>query len=99
MFGGYAKRGFEKNTGRSRDQQEGREREKTRVSSTESKRDTQTSLSPDTSSCSSGGEPKAFPGQPRDIVPPACPGPSPGAPPGGTCLEHLPRKASRRHPV
>ncbi|MEQ2225701.1 hypothetical protein ILYODFUR_020110, partial [Ilyodon furcidens] len=44
-------------------------------------------------------EPKAFPGQPRDIVPPACPGPSPGPPPGGTCLEHLPRKASRRHPV
>ncbi|MEQ2252147.1 hypothetical protein ILYODFUR_018706 [Ilyodon furcidens] len=38
------------------------------------------------------GEPKAFPGQLRDIVPPACP-------PGGTCLEHLPRKASRRHPV
>ncbi|XP_047226062.1 poliovirus receptor isoform X3 [Girardinichthys multiradiatus] len=37
------------------------------------------------------GEPKAFPGQPRDIVPPACPGPSPGPPPGGTCLEHLPR--------
>ncbi|MED6290941.1 hypothetical protein CHARACLAT_018521 [Characodon lateralis] len=23
----------------------------------------------------------------------------PGPPPGGTCLEHLPRKASRRHPV
>ncbi|MEQ2245915.1 hypothetical protein ILYODFUR_032944 [Ilyodon furcidens] len=44
-------------------------------------------------------EPKAFPGQPRDIVPPACPGPSPGPPPGGTCLEHLPRKASRRPPV
>ncbi|MED6239507.1 hypothetical protein ATANTOWER_007269 [Ataeniobius toweri] len=44
-------------------------------------------------------EPKAFPGQPRDIVPPACPGSSPGPPPGGTCLEHLPRKASRRHPV
>ncbi|MEQ2236414.1 hypothetical protein ILYODFUR_012587 [Ilyodon furcidens] len=48
-----------------------------------------------TSSSSSGGRP----GQPRDIVPPACPGPSPGPPPGGTCLEHLPRKASRRHPV
>uniref|UniRef100_A0A3Q3IZN9 Transposase Tc1-like domain-containing protein n=1 Tax=Monopterus albus TaxID=43700 RepID=A0A3Q3IZN9_MONAL len=27
-----------------------------------------------------------------------CPGSSPGPPPGGTCLEHLPRKASRRHP-
>ncbi|MEQ2293921.1 hypothetical protein AMECASPLE_038421, partial [Ameca splendens] len=32
------------------------------------------------------GEPKAFPGQLRDIVPPACPGPSPGPPPGGMCL-------------
>ncbi|MEQ2256958.1 hypothetical protein ILYODFUR_029405 [Ilyodon furcidens] len=41
------------------------------------------------------GEPKAFPGQPRDIVPPVCPWP----PPGGTCLEHLTRKASRRHAV
>ncbi|MED6237286.1 hypothetical protein ATANTOWER_022098, partial [Ataeniobius toweri] len=41
------------------------------------------------------GEPKAFQGQPRDIVPPASHGPSPGPPPGGTCLEHLPRKASR----
>ncbi|MED6281564.1 hypothetical protein CHARACLAT_022898 [Characodon lateralis] len=39
-------------------------------------------------------EPKAFPGQPRDIVLPECPEPSPGPPPGGTCLEHLPRKAS-----
>ncbi|MED6243845.1 hypothetical protein ATANTOWER_028273 [Ataeniobius toweri] len=29
-------------------------------------------------------EPKALPGQPRDIVPPACPGPSPRPPPGGT---------------
>ncbi|MEQ2300960.1 hypothetical protein AMECASPLE_031118, partial [Ameca splendens] len=37
-------------------------------------------------------EPKAFPGQPRDIAPPACPGPSPGPLPGGTCQEHLPRK-------
>ncbi|MEQ2281271.1 hypothetical protein AMECASPLE_028542 [Ameca splendens] len=46
-----------------------------------------------------GGEPKAFPGQPRDIVPPACPGPSPGPPPSGTCLEHLPRKASRPKPL
>ncbi|MED6253304.1 hypothetical protein ATANTOWER_026221 [Ataeniobius toweri] len=42
------------------------------------------------------GEPKAFPGQPRDIVPPVCPGLCPGPPPGGTCLEDLPRKASRR---
>ncbi|MED6273802.1 hypothetical protein CHARACLAT_010143 [Characodon lateralis] len=42
-------------------------------------------------------EPKAFPGQPRDTVPPACPGSSPGPPPGGTCLGTPPRKASRRH--
>uniref|UniRef100_A0A3B4AEN1 Ig-like domain-containing protein n=1 Tax=Periophthalmus magnuspinnatus TaxID=409849 RepID=A0A3B4AEN1_9GOBI len=34
----------------------------------------------------------------EDIVPPACPGSSPGPPPGGTCPEHLPREASRRHP-
>ncbi|MEQ2233083.1 hypothetical protein ILYODFUR_018173 [Ilyodon furcidens] len=45
------------------------------------------------------GELKAFPGQPRDIVNPACPGLSPVPPPGGTCLEHLPREASRRYPV
>ncbi|XDV34781.1 hypothetical protein PO909_004908 [Leuciscus waleckii] len=43
------------------------------------------------------GDTEAFPGQPGDIVPPACPRSSPGSPPGGTCLEHLPRKASRRH--
>ncbi|MEQ2311448.1 hypothetical protein AMECASPLE_020107, partial [Ameca splendens] len=35
------------------------------------------------------GKPKAFPGQPRYIVPPACPGLSPGSPPGETCLEQL----------
>ncbi|MED6271780.1 hypothetical protein CHARACLAT_023791, partial [Characodon lateralis] len=40
---------------------------------------------------------KAFPGQSRDRVPPACPGPSPGPPPSGTCLEHLPREARWRH--
>ncbi|KAI3356618.1 hypothetical protein L3Q82_017828 [Scortum barcoo] len=44
------------------------------------------------------GDPEAFPGQPRDIVSPACPGSSPRPPPGGTCLEHLPREASRGHP-
>ena len=35
-------------------------------------------------------DPKAFPGQLGDIVTPACPGSSPGSPPGGTCQEHLP---------
>uniref|UniRef100_A0A672YAI4 Calcium channel, voltage-dependent, T type, alpha 1H subunit a n=1 Tax=Sphaeramia orbicularis TaxID=375764 RepID=A0A672YAI4_9TELE len=44
------------------------------------------------------GDPEAFPGQPRDIVSPTCPGSSPRSPPGGTCPEHLPREASRRHP-
>ncbi|XDV29368.1 hypothetical protein PO909_032505 [Leuciscus waleckii] len=44
------------------------------------------------------GYTEAFPGQPGDIVPPACPRSSPGSPPGGTCPEHLPGKASRRHP-
>ena len=44
-------------------------------------------------------DPKAFPGQPSDIVTPACPGSSSGSPPGGACQEHLPRKASRGHPI
>ncbi|KAK3560234.1 hypothetical protein QTP86_002183 [Hemibagrus guttatus] len=43
-------------------------------------------------------DPEAFPGQPRDIVSPACPGSSPGPLPGGACPEHLPRETSRRHP-
>ncbi|KAK5610649.1 hypothetical protein CRENBAI_001957 [Crenichthys baileyi] len=43
--------------------------------------------------------PRTPPSQPRDTVPPACPGPSSGAPPGVTCLEDLPREASRRHPI
>ncbi|KAK3568636.1 hypothetical protein QTP86_011433 [Hemibagrus guttatus] len=43
-------------------------------------------------------DPKAFPGQPKDIVSPACPGSSPGPLPGGACPEHLSRETSRRHP-
>uniref|UniRef100_A0A6Q2WUE3 C-type lectin domain-containing protein n=1 Tax=Esox lucius TaxID=8010 RepID=A0A6Q2WUE3_ESOLU len=34
------------------------------------------------------GDTEAFPGQPGDIVPPACPRSSPGSPPGGTGPEH-----------
>ncbi|MEQ2307826.1 hypothetical protein AMECASPLE_022161 [Ameca splendens] len=41
---------------------------------------------------------KGFLGQPRNIVPPACPGSSSGPPPCTTCPEHLTREASRRHP-
>ncbi|MEQ2222926.1 hypothetical protein ILYODFUR_031581, partial [Ilyodon furcidens] len=44
------------------------------------------------------GYPKAFRGQPRNIVPPACPGSSSEPPPGGTCPEHLTREPFRRHP-
>ncbi|KAK0151551.1 putative nuclease HARBI1 [Merluccius polli] len=44
------------------------------------------------------GDPDAFPGQPRDIVSPACPGSSLGSPTSGTCPEHLTREASGRHP-
>ncbi|TWW64582.1 hypothetical protein D4764_22G0002290 [Takifugu flavidus] len=43
-------------------------------------------------------DPQAFPGQPRDIVSPTCPGSSRGSPTGGTCPEHLTREASRGHP-
>ncbi len=43
------------------------------------------------------GDTEAFPGQPGDIVSPACPRSSPGPPPGGTRPKHLPGKASRRH--
>ncbi|KAI3370523.1 hypothetical protein L3Q82_025285 [Scortum barcoo] len=62
-------------------------------------RDAQTSLTPDTSSSSSMGDPEAFPGQPRrHSLSPACPGSSPRPPSRwGTCLEHLPREASRGH--
>uniref|UniRef100_A0A8C6TSD4 Espin like a n=1 Tax=Neogobius melanostomus TaxID=47308 RepID=A0A8C6TSD4_9GOBI len=44
------------------------------------------------------GDREATPGQLGDIVPPACPGPSTWSPPNRTCLEHLPREATRRHP-
>ena len=48
------------------------------------------------------GDPEAFPGKPRDIVSPAFPGKyywySLGSPPSRTCLEHLTREVSRRHP-
>uniref|UniRef100_A0A8C6WXI5 KIAA0825 n=1 Tax=Neogobius melanostomus TaxID=47308 RepID=A0A8C6WXI5_9GOBI len=44
------------------------------------------------------GDPEATPGQLGDIVPSACPGPSTRPPPNRTCLEHLPREATRRHP-
>ncbi|KAI3357230.1 hypothetical protein L3Q82_015687 [Scortum barcoo] len=51
----------------------------------------------DTSSSSSWGDPEAFPGQLRDIVSlQRVLGSSPGPPPSGTCLEHLPREAPRR---
>uniref|UniRef100_A0A3B4BJM0 C5orf34-like domain-containing protein n=1 Tax=Periophthalmus magnuspinnatus TaxID=409849 RepID=A0A3B4BJM0_9GOBI len=40
-------------------------------------------------------DPKGFPGQPRDMVPPVCPGSSLGPPPGRTCLEH---SISPEHP-
>ncbi|KAK3535221.1 hypothetical protein QTP70_004776 [Hemibagrus guttatus] len=43
-------------------------------------------------------DPEAFPGQPRDIVSPACPGSSLGPLPGGACPENLPRETYRRHP-
>uniref|UniRef100_A0A8C6LSA8 Reverse transcriptase domain-containing protein n=1 Tax=Nothobranchius furzeri TaxID=105023 RepID=A0A8C6LSA8_NOTFU len=44
------------------------------------------------------GNPKAFHGQVRDIVLPACPGSTFRSPPGWMCLENLTREASRRHP-
>lgn len=54
-------------------------------------RELHTSLSPDTFSRSSGGDPKAFLGKLKDIDLPACLGSFPGAPPSGTSPKHLPR--------
>lgn len=45
--------------------------------------------------CPKKWEPKAFLGQPRDIVPPTCPSPSLRSPPGGTFPEQLSREAKR----
>ncbi|KAF7653624.1 hypothetical protein LDENG_00080760, partial [Lucifuga dentata] len=44
------------------------------------------------------GDSEAFPGQPGDVIPPACPGSSPGPLPSWTCLEDLPRESTRGHP-
>ncbi|KAF7650067.1 hypothetical protein LDENG_00131860 [Lucifuga dentata] len=44
------------------------------------------------------GDSEVFPGQPGDIIPPACPGSSPGPLPSWTCLEDLPRESTRGHP-
>ncbi|XP_055022265.1 ceramide kinase family protein isoform X2 [Boleophthalmus pectinirostris] len=43
------------------------------------------------------GDPEAFPGQPRDIVPSDCPGSSLGPLPSGMSSKYLPREPSRRH--
>ncbi|MEQ2309262.1 hypothetical protein AMECASPLE_036781 [Ameca splendens] len=61
-------------------------------------RDTQTSLCSHTSSGSAWGKLEAFPSQPSDIVPPACPEPSTGPPPVVMWLEFLSKEAFRRHP-
>ena len=44
------------------------------------------------------GNTKVLPGQPRDIIPPACPGCTLGPPPSWTYLKHQPGQASRKHP-
>ena len=40
-----------------------------------------------------------FPGQPSDMVTPACLVSSLGSPTSGICQEHLPREPSRGHPI
>lgn len=44
------------------------------------------------------GDPEVYPGQQRDIVPPASPGSSRGPPTGRMCPENLTREESRRDP-
>ncbi|KAF7656008.1 hypothetical protein LDENG_00047470, partial [Lucifuga dentata] len=41
------------------------------------------------------GESEALPGQQGDVIPPACPGSSPGPLPSWMCLEDLPRETTR----
>lgn len=45
------------------------------------------------------GYAKAFPGQLRDLIYPACPGSPLGSPSSGSCPELLPRVDSTQHPI
>lgn len=44
------------------------------------------------------GDVEVFPGQQRNIIPPACPGSSPRSPTSWACSKNLQWEASRRHP-
>lgn len=44
------------------------------------------------------GDPEAFPGQMRYIIPPAGSGSAQGSPPSWPCQENIQREAPRRHP-